>query len=179
VSEQDYRPGQFPIAAVDGATSTKWQPKWQNETTCFILYLDDLYLGAPVSSIDINWGNMPPQTYEVYFTNSTFDEENAIGVNQTVAITHPFNETEMLEVKEIQGNITSLDFAEPVYASSYVRLCIEGNQGHIAPNKFDIPKEEDEDQYQGATVAEFIIIAEGAGRDIPFGWQVPLFEEEA
>jgi trehalose/maltose hydrolase-like predicted phosphorylase len=181
-SPDDFLPGQFPLAAVDGATSTKWQPVYANKTSSVTVTLPQ---GYRVRSFDFNWGQAPPYNYSVLFHNNSLTNPSAASLptgsgvqvvanNQRVNITDVYNVTELNAIEAVQDNITT--FAIPqsageVYTSRYATLRIWGslfNSSATASNMFG----------DGATVAEWSIIVDGlpappvpgaTKRDVPLG----------
>ncbi|ETI22840.1 hypothetical protein G647_06917 [Cladophialophora carrionii CBS 160.54] len=182
-SPDDFLPGQFPIAAVDGATSTKWQPVSANRTSSITVTLPQ---GYRVRSFEFNWAQAPPYNYSVLFHNDSLSNPSAASLptgagvqvvanNQRVNITDMYNVTELNAIETVQHNITT--FAIPqsageVYTARYATLRIWGslfNATATARNMFG----------DGATVAEWSIIVDdlpappvpGATtkRDVPLG----------
>lgn len=163
-SKDDYLPGQFPISAVDGATSTRWQPVYANQTASITVTLQQ---GFPVTGFMFSWGAQPPVNYTVSFHNeSDITSAGAITVysDAQVAISNPYNASDVLEVKPILANTTTVMFnntgyapgSGPLYTARYATLSIWGNQvnGSLDVNTMS---------GDGATVAEWnIIVASNA-----------------
>jgi trehalose/maltose hydrolase-like predicted phosphorylase len=167
-SPQQYMPGQFPLAAIDGAISTKWQPKFKNETSYVVVELNDADVGAAVSAFTFDFGQSPPDSLVVEFTNSSADFSSQViqATNlSSVNISSPYDAAAALEVIPYTGNSTTVTLDSPVYAGKYARLGILGNQGYVAPSI--IPMNQSTDWLQGATVAEWTIISAGSGRTMP------------
>lgn len=164
-SPDDYLPGQFPIAAVDGATSTKWQPVYANKTASVTVTIPP---GMRVRSMQFNWGQAPPYNYSVLFHNNSLSNPSAasissnsgaqvIAANQRVHISDVYNVTALNSIEAVKDNITT--FAIPASAGDivtarYATLRIWGslfNSSATAEKMFG----------DGATVAEWSIIVDG------------------
>ncbi|KAH7356788.1 glycoside hydrolase family 65 protein [Rhexocercosporidium sp. MPI-PUGE-AT-0058] len=148
-SDTKYAQGQFPFAAIDGATATRWQPI-NNETASITVNMTSI---APqlISNIHFNWGLRPARSAVVYLGNSTDGIANTaneveIMING-IEPDKPFdaaaaaNSTD--EVLPVQGNVTTFSVVGGQWTGNYARLVIEGCW------------EEDGD---GATVGEFELI---------------------
>jgi trehalose/maltose hydrolase-like predicted phosphorylase len=166
-SPDDYLPGQFPIAAVDGAASTKWQPAFANQTASITVQVP---AGQRVSALRFDWGQAPPYNYSVFFHNETLDSPSAADVNSTrgvvevatnerVRISEVFNETQILSVSTVAANITTFNVSETadVVTGKYATLQIWGSLANGSVSVGNMTGD-------GATVAEFDIIVEGLGR---------------
>ncbi|KAF1978619.1 hypothetical protein BU23DRAFT_577438 [Bimuria novae-zelandiae CBS 107.79] len=127
-------PGQFPLAAVDGASSTKWQPL--NATDMHYITVDtesDSF--APIQYVYFDWAENPPIYFEVLTSNaslSPFELQNGDVRNVTsgvVEITQPWDPEKALEIRSIVGNQTNVTVYERVWSGRYVHLGMWGNQG--------------------------------------------------
>jgi hypothetical protein len=166
VGDEDYSflPGQFPIGAIDGASSTKWQP--ENATRVNYLTVD---LGAdttfhPLKSILFDWGSKPPVYYEVLFTNIStppFKEDNDIR-NVTagyVEISEPYDPRILHVVRPVKGNQTNITVEGGHWSGRYAHLGIQGSF------------ENDTLKNPGGSVAEWSVIVDSrAGED--HSWKV-------
>ena len=146
-SPDAHQPGQFPLAALDGAISTTWQPKTPARTS---MVVDMSNIDAqPVVGISFNWGLNPPVSADVTLSNSsTFDGPAIIIPIHDIGISDVYDASNV-RIRAYSGNTTNVVISAstshgPVYSGKYARLEIEGTQG---PNK-DL----------GATVAEFALI---------------------
>jgi trehalose/maltose hydrolase-like predicted phosphorylase len=152
---QDNLPGQFPLAAIDGAASTKWQPVSSNITSYLTV---DLGLSRfhRIAAIMMDWANQPPAYFEILFSNSSLPPfTQSVGdvrnvTSGPVRVSAPWDPVSAYEIKTYLGNQTNVTLDEPVWSGRYAHLGIRGNQ---------ISK----DEPQGATVAEWNIIMEGYG----------------
>ena len=152
-STDDFLPGQFPIAAVDGASSTKWEPRTSNVTNSLTLNLASLPF-QPITALFFDWAQIPPLSFAVFFHNETLPEGfsgEADGVTKAasqdeVKIEKPYDEAVVNEVRRYQSNTTRVELEESVYSGRYATLQIKGNQADPAENA------------TGATVAEWAII---------------------
>lgn len=148
-SEGDYRPGQFPLAAIDGAASTRWQP---TERSPAALTIDMSGIGyQPLTGVSFDWGARPATSARVLIYNSTSSSNgtysNSSSTNiQTItlseiAISKPYDAATNDVVQEYVGNMSYFAFSSPVWSGQYATLEISGCQATG-------------DDY-GATVAEF------------------------
>ncbi|RAR05077.1 carbohydrate-binding module family 32 protein [Stemphylium lycopersici] len=145
---QGHKPGQFPIAAIDGAASTKWQPELANTTSYLTV---DLGTSAfyPVHKIVMDWANQPPAHFEVYFSNSTLPPFSSHSngdvrhvISDEVQISAPWDPVTAYEIKTYVGNQTNVTLDESVWSGRYAHLGVKGNQFA-------------EDATNGPTVAEW------------------------
>lgn len=146
-SPDEYLPGQFPISAVDGAASTKWEPKFSNKSQSITVSLASLPYQL-VTGFFFDFGQVPPATVTVLFHNTT-DLSNAVtALTRKIAISAPFKLEDVDLITPYSSNTTSVTLEHPIYSSSYATLQIQGNLGSSFPNA------------TGATVAEFAIVGE-------------------
>ncbi|TWU70750.1 hypothetical protein ED733_000792 [Metarhizium rileyi] len=164
----EYRPGQFPIGAIDGATSTKWQPWYAMNLSSVTVMLSEDDVGVMVTSLHFNWAQSPPVNATVIFHNSTMssfarlDYASVKTANYTVVLhladvelSNPYDvqSTNLDAIAIPTGNTTNITLSEPVPAARYATLLITGNQ---ALAQVDI----DANNGTGATVAEWAIISD-------------------
>ncbi|KAJ5594612.1 uncharacterized protein N7459_000820 [Penicillium hispanicum] len=169
-SATDFEAGQFPISAVDGASSTKWQPSlaanWSSVTVSFG---DEI--GAPVSGFHFDWAQAPPVNATVIFHNHTISNPKIASANSSanpnyhivssltnITLSNPYNEetTDLDTIAIPVGNTTNVTLSSPVPAARYATLLIVGNQGLDAVDT----------QFKngtGATVAEWVILGQSQG----------------
>lgn len=152
-STADYVIGQFPLSAVDGAISTKWQPSSAKTEASITVSLSEPY--APVTALDFNWAQAPPLSYKVSFSNSS-DGSNAVHVasDDDVKVSSPYVASKADEIVAYASNSTNVTLNKPVWSGKFATLTIKGSH---ALNKTQIG--------DGASVAEFAIVAKG-GRDL-------------
>lgn len=150
-------PGQFPIAAVDGARSTKWQPSTARKNASITVSIQP---GLRVKSMILNWGDAPPVNYSITFQNqsSASSMGDPIVVSQAnVTITHPYNPNKEGKILPLSDNTTSVTLAgngqKEVYTGQSATLTIWGTQ-------FNGKGRVKEANGTGATVAEWSIIVE-------------------
>ncbi|KAJ9609988.1 alpha,alpha-trehalase ath1 [Cladophialophora chaetospira] len=182
-SPDEYLPGQFPLAAVDGATSTKWQPSYANKTASVTVTLPQ---GYRVRSFEFNWGQAPPYNYSVLFHNDSLSNPSAaslpsgpgvqvIANNQRANITDVYNVTALNNIETVQTNVTTFTIpqsAGEVFTSRYATLRIWGSLANSSVSVRNMSGD-------GATVAEWSIIVDGlppppnsttpGKRDVPLG----------
>ncbi|USP73814.1 carbohydrate-binding module family 32 protein [Curvularia clavata] len=150
---QGNKPGQFPIAAIDGAASTKWQPELANTTSYLTVDLGDSAF-YPVNEVIMDWANQPPAHFEIYFSNTTlppFSGDLADDVRKVTAgdieISAPWDPVTAYVIKPYVGNQTNVTLEESVWSGRYAHLGVKGNQ--FAENATD-----------GPTVAEWSLVRE-------------------
>ena len=148
-SPDEYEPGQFPISAVDGSVTTKWQPTVANRTTSITIDLGTQPV-QQVSSFFFDFGLTPPTKVSVLFHNTTSIATAVTVASQPIKITLPYNETEYNIIHPYTSNTTTITLNPPVYSARYATLQIQGNANDNLSNA------------TGATVASWAIIgAEG------------------
>lgn len=148
-SEDAYAPGQFPVAAIDGATATRWQPA-TNETASLTINMTTIP-ASPISSIHFDWGLRPPRSAVVYlgnYTDGVADTASEIEIEITgVEPSLPFNATAAAanddEVTPVVGNVTTFSVVGGRWSGDYTRLVVEGCW---------------EEDGKGATVGEFVLV---------------------
>lgn len=157
-SQDDYEPGQFPLSAVDGAISTKWQPSLSNTTASLTVSLPQPFV--PITAIHFDWAQAPPSSYRVTFHNlsdtSVVPPLNVTSSNN-VTISDPFDESMEFVIRPYMSNTTNVTLEMPVWSARFATLEIEGNQATVGT--------ENERNGTGATVAEWSVIAAG-GEDV-------------
>lgn len=132
---QANKPGQFPIAAIDGAASTKWQPALSNITSYLTVDLGNTSF-HPVNKIMMDWGEQPPALFEIYFTNSSLppflaqpfhDDIRSVTAGE-VEISAPWDPVTAYEIRTYVGNQTNITLSEAVWSGRYAHLGVSGNQ---------------------------------------------------
>jgi hypothetical protein len=175
VSSSDaFEPGQFPISAVDGAASTKWQPSLAAEVNSVTVSFED-EVGAMVSGFYFDWAQAPPVNATVIFHNKTLeDPAKALSAESSdytivhsltdITQSHPYDhETTNLDIIAIPtGNTTNVTLSAPVPAARYASLLIVGNQ---ALGPVDVEAKNG----TGATVAEWAILGQEKTRPASSG----------
>ncbi|KAJ5535066.1 hypothetical protein N7527_001320 [Penicillium freii] len=162
-SSDAFEPGQFPISAIDGAASTKWQPSLAAEVNSVTVSFED-EVGAMVSGFYFDWAQAPPVNATVIFHNKTLgDPARALSAQSSdytvvhsltdIIQSNPYDpETTNLDIIAIPtGNTTNVTLSSPVPAARYASLLIVGNQ---ALDSVDVEAKNG----TGATVAEWAII---------------------
>jgi trehalose/maltose hydrolase-like predicted phosphorylase len=164
-SPDDFLPGQFPIAAVDGAASTKWQPALANRTASITVSLAP---GYRVTGMQFDWAQAPPWNYSVLFHNGTLKNPSAassssgqpgvlrVASNDRLRITNAYNATEILDIGPLESNITMFNVpaTQQVFTAKYATLQIWGSLANGTMTAKNMAG-------AGATVAEWSIIVEG------------------
>jgi len=146
VSSTDaYAPGQFPEAAVDGATATKWQPALNTSSSLTVntSSIDP----TPVTALYFDWGARPPLNIEVYIGNGTGGNGTLVWEG-AVEISRPYNGTQGANIVPVEGNTTTvqLDGGKGVWSGAWVRLVVMGCW---------------ESDGVGSTVGEFVVVGSG------------------
>lgn len=165
ISPNGFEQGQFPIAAVDGATSTKWQPSTINMSSITVS-LAGTESNSLVSGFHFDWYQSPPVNATVVFHDKAIRNPTMSLKNKTedvrIAATltdikqsKPYDPdaTDLAEIKIPTGNTTTIELAEPITAARYATLIISGNQANG-----------DTADGVGATVAEWAILANDRSR---------------
>lgn len=151
VSSKDaYAAGQFPQAAIDGATATSWQPA--SNVSASLLVNMTTVPASLISGVFFYWGLRPPRNATIYIGNLTDSEGGVYGEEVEIVIdgitpSLPYNATASAlseqNVVPVVGNSTTVAVEGGAWSGSYVRLEIEGCW---------------EDDGDGATVGEFVLI---------------------
>ncbi|KAK4972550.1 alpha,alpha-trehalase ath1 [Elasticomyces elasticus] len=157
-SNTTYSPGQFPLSAVDGAVSTKWQPARSNESSALTVELPPPY-GARVTGFAFDWAQSPPLSYSVFFSNDSADLFGAPAVagSSAVAASAPFDAAALAQIVPYTSNATNVSLAggAEVYSARWATLVVRGNLLNVGTP--------DERNGSGATVAEWAIVAAEGG----------------
>ena len=154
-SSDPYVQGQFPIAAVDGAASTKWQPSSAGKNASITVTLPE---DLPISGFYFDWAQAPPANFSVVLHNgsiTTAGANGAITVMQEakVKISQPYNKSTVAEVLPYASNTTTVVLQSTAgggvaHTAKYATLTIIGSQ--MTKNVTN---------GTGATVAEWAIIS--------------------
>ncbi|KAK2802480.1 hypothetical protein FQN51_004543 [Onygenales sp. PD_10] len=179
-SPNEHAPGQFPIAAIDGAASTKWQPTKANQTSSVTVSLADadLLAGGFIAGFAFDWAQAPPESAAVVLHNSALPPQPAevaqngsselaipaspgsitISTLPTITLSNPYDPatTDLNVITRYMGNTTNVTLAVPVPATRFATLFVFGNQalGEV---------ERAVGNGTGASVAEWSVLrAEGA-----------------
>lgn len=140
------QPGQFPQGAIDGASSTKWQPDSSSSLNSLTVDLSDVDY-APVKSIYVNWAAAVASNFSVIFHNSSDDAGATSRIDvPKVNISVPYDPAAQTIVGWYQGNTTNVTVADDVWTGRYATLLVSGNQG------------DESSSAPGASVAEWAVI---------------------
>lgn len=90
-----YLPGRFPLAAIDGAVSTAWQPVSEGVDAWIIVDLGGEGMGGGqeggqgrrVRGFVFDWGSAPARAYAVLFSNSSFPANFSYNLAATITTT--------------------------------------------------------------------------------------------
>ncbi|KAJ5633199.1 hypothetical protein N7490_009538 [Penicillium lividum] len=164
-SIDSYEPGQFPMSAIDGAASTKWQPSLAANWSSITVALGP-EAGSMVTGFYFDWAQAPPVNATVIFHDKNIQQaltsydpssENmgftVAAMLNGIAPSDPYDaKTTNLDAIAIPtGNTTNFTLPSPIPATQYASLLILGNQGLDA---FDVQN----GNGTGATVAEWAIL---------------------
>lgn len=160
LSTDAYQKGQYPISAVDGAASTKWQPEFAANISSLTVDLT----GSNVSSVSgfyFDWAQAPPTNITVLLHNSSSaalassgDKPGSSAVTLNITISNPYNaSTYNANIIALpSSNSTNYTFPAPVPKPRYATLFVQGNQ---ALDETDTKS----GNGTGATVAEWAILS--------------------
>ncbi|KAI4146516.1 MAG: hypothetical protein L6R39_003435 [Caloplaca ligustica] len=129
-SPDEYQPGQFPFAAVDGSVTTKWQPNFANTSQSITVSLSTQPV-QPVTAFHFDWAQNPPTNISVIFHNtSDVTDSSAVTVvdNAKVNISLPYDANSTYLITPYMSNTTNITLPSPVYSGQYATLQIQGNQ---------------------------------------------------
>ncbi|KAI4093694.1 MAG: hypothetical protein LQ344_002759 [Seirophora lacunosa] len=129
-SPDEYQPGQFPFAAVDGSPTTKWQPSTANTSQSITVSLSTDSI-QPVAAFHFDWAQTPPTNITVIFHNaSEITDSSAVTVvdNVQVNISMPYDANSTSLITPYMSNTTNITLPAPVYSGQYATLQIQGNQ---------------------------------------------------
>lgn len=156
-SPDGYKPGQFPLSAVDGTASTKWQPLYANQTQSITVFLGSQSI-QPITGFFFDFGQFPPANLTVLFHNTSSLSSAVTAARADISISVLYNAAEAAVIKPYESNTTIINLKEPVYSGIYATLQIHGNLADRSKNA------------TGATVAEWAIVGkEGQKLDLAGG----------
>jgi hypothetical protein len=157
-STDSYQPGQYPLSAVDGAASTKWQPAFAANASAVTVALGSAASSGnrSISGYYFNWAQAPPDNITVILHNApvvSLSTTTATSTSLNVTISNPYSAAQDDAVIALPAsNTTNYTFASPVPVPRYATLFIQGNQA----------LDEADEAYgngTGATVAEWAILS--------------------
>ena len=129
-SEDDYAPGQFPIGAIDGALSTKWQPALASVSSSLTVELEATE--KKISGFHFNWAYAPPVNASIHFHDSenAYSDSDIITALTNIPLSDPYNPetTDLNTIAIYYGNTTNVTLSEPVPRARFATLVISGNQ---------------------------------------------------
>lgn len=132
-SNTTHLPGQYPLAAVDGAISTSWRPSNPNITST--LTVDLLYspqAGSqpfyPITGFTFDWVQNPPASYAVSFSNSSTDAGVPVWRDGDVTVSNPYDATTVDRLVRYGSNTTNVSLGSPVWSGRYAMLSLTGNR---------------------------------------------------
>lgn len=169
-----FEPGQFPISAVDGAASTKWQPSSASNLSSVTVSFSNSERSSMVSGFHFDWSVAPPVNATVIFHNVTmenpaeaFSASSSNDRNNYAVVTslanikqskpYDANSTDLDEIAIASGNMTEIHLSQPVPAARFATLLIIGNQA-LGENPLN---------GTGAMVAEWAILGKGGSDSSP------------
>lgn len=134
-SEGAYQPGQFPLAAIDGASSTRWQPTIREPSSLTIDMSSIPY--QPLTGASLDWGSRPAQNARILVWNGT-SATNASNASDSgvenvhmvtfsnITISKPYDAATNDVVQEYVGNVSTFAFASPIWSGQFALLEISG-----------------------------------------------------
>lgn len=171
-SPNKFVPGQFPIAAVDGAASTKWQPILANDTSSITVSLPDAAISSKsrISGFAFDWAQAPPLSARILLHDAPLSSPGAIDLDSahapsgtfvvaadlpSIAVSNPYDPmtTDLNEIVPYRGNTTNVTLDEPVPVARFATLLVRGSQALGQ-------REVKAGNGTGATVAEWSILGE-------------------
>ncbi|MCJ1287737.1 hypothetical protein MMC26_007089 [Xylographa opegraphella] len=139
-SDGAWEPGQFPLSAVDGAASTKWQPTRVDIPQSMTVDLSTVPI-QQILALYFDWADDPPVNATVVFHNKTIVAASDIPIVLTnITISNPYMPSGASRIIPYEGNTTRVELASVVWSGKYATLTVEGSQGGMGV---------------GASVAEF------------------------
>lgn len=158
-SPESFIKGQFPLAAIDGDISTKWQPNISASDSALMTVQLPGPPFVPISEFRFDWAQNPPQSFSVLFhNNSNIPDSSSFPLNShqlhengifnvtsqaNVIISDPYDPMDADEIVPYYGNTTNVTLTAPVWSSKFATLVVSGSKDETAG---------------AATVAEFGII---------------------
>ncbi|KAF2748021.1 carbohydrate-binding module family 32 protein [Sporormia fimetaria CBS 119925] len=138
----DSAPGQIPLAAIDGAASTKWQPADARDIAYLTIDMGDRFY--PINKVLFDWGQHVPVHYKVLTTNASHgaspydtllldDYRNVTSSCAPAKISVPWVPSN--EIKLYKGNTTNCTLPSPIWSGRYVHLGVNGSQAYPHANE--------------------------------------------
>ena len=152
-SPDPYQPGQFPLAAIDGAVSTSWQPT--NASAPASITVDTSTVPFQrITSLVFDWATQPPVNATVILHNGSCPDTSP--GRATISLTDiqpsvPYDAAAAAKVGPYQSNSTTVDLAsveggQEVWSGNWATLVVQGNFNDSSPEAV------------GATVAEWAVV---------------------
>ncbi len=155
-TDREFEIGQFPLAAVDGAISTKWQPTHLNVEASLTVSLPEPFV--PIMALHFDWAQSPPVSYSVSFSNSSSGDGTVqVASDNDVKVSNAYVAARAADIVPYSSNTTNVTLDAPVWSGKYAILTIKGNRA--------LDGTPDEKNGTGASVAEFAVVAQG-GEDL-------------
>ena len=148
-STESYLPGQFPLAAVDGAVATSWQPA-TNASASITVELGTAGW-VPVTGFAFDFAQSPPATVRITFSNVSAPapaQERVALSGLNITISDPYDAATAADLTAYMSNTTEVTLSAPVFSGSFATLTITGNLA-------------DDGSGHGGSVAEWAIVQEG------------------
>ena len=140
--------GQFPLAAVDGAISTLWEPAAANVSQRLTVDTRAVPF-TRVAALQFDWADSPPANFTVVLHNGSCADSAPGRVEvrvDGVEVSEPYDVEAANRITPYRSNKTEVRIEEVVWSGSYATLIVEGNLNDPAENA------------TGATVAEFAVV---------------------
>lgn len=147
-SNRPYAPGQFPLSAVDGAASTKWQPASPAPATLTVNLGD---AGETmIQGFEFDWAQAPPVSYFVEFADSPGGGRRMVHMDGDVEVSAPYDEGGVAAVVPYRSNTSSVRLeGEGVMGGRYAFLTIEGQRAFPGVERGSV---------SGGSVAEWAVL---------------------
>ena len=155
-SSHPFMAGQFPLAAIDGAASTKWEAYAKNETAYLTVDLGPSTAFYPIKFLLFDWAAAPPKGFEVWFSNDTSSLQNKallrkVYEDRNVSISRPWDPSRVAKIEAYKGNATNVTLEEPIWSGRFAHLGVSGNQARMGRKNCT---------WAAAQVAEWSVITE-------------------
>ncbi|KAF2797393.1 carbohydrate-binding module family 32 protein [Melanomma pulvis-pyrius CBS 109.77] len=155
-STTPYLPAQFPLSAIDGAASTRWQPVHSSTTIYLTVDLGATFPSYPIKQIIFDWAHAPPLSYSVFFSNVSLPpfghNDWGLVTNVTrgdVELSRPYDPARAAIIEKYEGNQTNVTLESVVWSGRYATLGVNGCWGDEGGNRT---------HRGGPTVAEWSLI---------------------
>ncbi|KAI4149148.1 MAG: hypothetical protein LQ340_004769 [Diploschistes diacapsis] len=152
-SPQAYRPGQFPLAAIDGAISTIWQPSNASIPSSITVDTSSIPFQR-LTSLFFDWASLPPINATVILHNGSCPHTSP--GRATITLTNiqpsvPYDASAVAKVGPYRSNSTTVDLTamgRKVWSGDWATLIVVGNGNDSSADAV------------GTTVAEWALVGD-------------------